>query len=317
MLPSSPGSVLSPKGALGLVLVLGLTSCRQCGSHAAQESPGFCLERWSEGASSSGSHIVEEQAVGLKPKAIGSLTLLWSHRLDQPLKLMVRFLDGTEFQKSSVELYAPGWTDATEGKVQFAFTDDPKVHSDIRVTFHSAGSSSIVGFDPAGDQQDTTMWFGWVDEQHSNDQIKSVILHEFGHALGLFHEHQHPDAGIPWDTAAVYKYFLSRNPDWDSATVDLCVFRRYDSTTSNSDVYDPLSIMHYPIPDTLTRGRFHSELNTRLSQVDKRFITQTYRWGPCGKGTPCCADHNGNIYDCALDTLFQLGPADQRRTGAR
>lgn len=40
-----------------------------------------------------------------------------------------------------------------------------------------------------------TMNLGWVDER--------TILHETGHALGLVHEHQHPEGKIDWDMQKV------------------------------------------------------------------------------------------------------------------
>lgn len=30
-------------------------------------------------------------------------------------------------------------------------------------------------------------------------ELERIVLHEFGHALGAVHEHQHPDANIPWN----------------------------------------------------------------------------------------------------------------------
>jgi hypothetical protein len=44
------------------------------------------------------------------------------------------------------------------------------------------------------------MNFGWDIRK----DIETVV-HEFGHTLGLEHEHQNPKAGIVWDEEVVYK----------------------------------------------------------------------------------------------------------------
>ena len=33
------------------------------------------------------------------------------------------------------------------------------------------------------------MSFGWLSQDLPEDQFRAVVLHEFGHALGLIHEH--------------------------------------------------------------------------------------------------------------------------------
>jgi hypothetical protein len=33
------------------------------------------------------------------------------------------------------------------------------------------------------------------------------VIHEFGHALGLIHEHQNPSGGIQWNKPVVCRYY--------------------------------------------------------------------------------------------------------------
>ena len=40
------------------------------------------------------------------------------------------------------------------------------------------------------------MNYGWIDADSPEEELRSVVLHEFGHALGLIHEHQNPLSGI-------------------------------------------------------------------------------------------------------------------------
>jgi hypothetical protein len=102
------------------------------------------------------------------------------------------------------------------------------------------------------------------------------VLHEFGHAIGLGHEHESPTASsIPWDKEAVYAYYL-RTQGWDRHQVDVQVLDRYSVTGTNYTAFDPESIMLYPIPDELTIGSYSVGFNTQLSATDKAFMASQY-----------------------------------------
>ena len=109
--------------------------------------------------------------------------------------ITVRFLNGTTDQKNKVKEKAKLWSD--EGN--FMFNWDDRGASDIRIRFNGKnkdgtpdkGRWSLVGsIDHVNRRRanpnSTTMHFytgtGWEDS----------ILHEFGHALGLTHEHLSP-----------------------------------------------------------------------------------------------------------------------------
>ena len=47
------------------------------------------------------------------------------------------------------------------------------------------------------------MNLGWIHDSKSEDELRSVVLHEFGHALGAVHEHESPYASIPWNKEKV------------------------------------------------------------------------------------------------------------------
>ena len=108
------------------------------------------------------------------------------------------------------------------------------------------------------------MNLGWQDE--------AVILHEFGHAIGLIHEHQNPVHGIRWNKDVVYRDLGGPPNNWPKATVDFNMFATYDRSQVNATDVDPKSIMLYAIPATWTLDGFSSEPNAVLSDLDKAFI---------------------------------------------
>lgn len=189
--------------------------------------------------------------------------------------LSVRFLGGEEAVQERVEKYAHQWEEFAN--VGFKFVDEgPAV---IRIAFTpNAGSWSYLG---AGNllhwfRQDLpTMNYGWLTPTTDEDEYSRVVLHEFGHALGCIHEHQHPEAGVPWDKEKAYEWYGKTN-GWSRADVDAQVFNRYGKFMTQFSKFDPMSIMMYPVPEDLTIGDFKVGWNTRLSDTDKVFIGQLY-----------------------------------------
>ncbi len=104
-----------------------------------------------------------------------------------------------------------------------------------------------------------------------------MVLHEAGHLLYLTHEHQHPEGGIPYNRPKVYEVYGGPPNNWSTEMVDRQVLNVLSKTTTNFSRYDPTSIMHYPVPSyLLTDPSKAVGLNSRLSEVDKRFAGRVY-----------------------------------------
>jgi serralysin len=189
--------------------------------------------------------------------------------------LRIRFLDGDSLVQRKVAQFAGEWTQYAN--LHFAFGDDPK--AEIRISFTQAGSWSQVGNDAldrriAPDQP--TMNYGWLTRATPNDEVRRVVLHEFGHALGLVHEHQNPGGSIPWNKDAVYAFYQGPPNHWSKEQVDLNIFQVYDQRITKYSRFDRRSIMLYPIPSELTIGGFEVGWNSELSALDKRYIRKWY-----------------------------------------
>ncbi|KAF8950586.1 hypothetical protein BDZ97DRAFT_1180623 [Flammula alnicola] len=111
---------------------------------------------------------------------------------------------------------------ANYANISFALTDNLAA-SNIRITFKPYdGSWSYVGNEVSKiDVSKATMNLGWVSED--NDAIsdeRAVILHEFGHTLGLMHEHQSPLRGnkITLKESAVLQFY-ERTQGWSEQEV--------------------------------------------------------------------------------------------------
>jgi|GEM_PF-2462870 serralysin len=229
---------------------------------------------------------------------------LWPHYVADTLQFNVRFLNGDEWQRQQVERYATEWTTASNGKLKIKFLqDEASEFSIIRICFQWDGPSwSFVGSNTDTNNQDsTTMMFGWVDHAHDSLEIRSVILHEFGHAFGFIHEHQQPNANIPWNRDSAITYYMRLNPTWNEDDVEEYVFKRYESTETNSSKYDRWSIMHYSIPQNLTIGDFAIGLRTRLSRTDIGFLRKVYPLEACHNATNCYVNNKGERTSAPLE----------------
>jgi Astacin (Peptidase family M12A) len=125
-------------------------------------------------------------------------------------------------------------------------------------------------------QHEASMHYGWFNKNTSDEEFKRVILHEFGHTLGLCHEHQNPLGDIHWNKPAVYGYYCEKQqPPWPVKQVDEEVFSKLTNGVSNKK-YDPQSIMHYPIPKEFTTDGFYVGWNVDLSAGDKSIVAELY-----------------------------------------
>ena len=192
-------------------------------------------------------------------------------------EIKIRFLEGTPHLRKRVKHYAEQWIGQDMANLNFAWIDRGK--ADIRIAFRQGkGSWSYLGTvcREIGNQAEPTMNYGWLTDQSTEDEIKRVVLHEFGHALGLIHEHQNPEGGIVWKEAAVIAALSGPPNNWSVAKIRNNVLNHYSPDDVLSSTLDPHSIMMYPIPAEWTVGAFSTGLNLDFTDTDRRIIRAAY-----------------------------------------
>jgi serralysin len=190
--------------------------------------------------------------------------------------IRVAFMEGDETLQQRVREVAERWTGPNMANLQFQFVDSGQ--AEIRIAFQEGnGSWSYLGtFCRQIPDDEPTMNYGWLTPDSDEDELRRVVLHEFGHALGLIHEHQNPDGGIEWNEPAVKKDLSGPPNNWDDETIRRNVLGHYPKEAVESTPVDKDSIMMYPIPASWTVDGFSADLNGDLSEYDKEFIHEQY-----------------------------------------
>ncbi|WP_192872180.1 matrixin family metalloprotease [Pseudomonas congelans] len=152
--------------------------------------------------------------------------------------------------------------------------------SDIRIGFNEHLNWSAIGTDTLlAEPHESTMEFN-VKELYTADQkpmpdLTRIVLHEFGHALGAVHEHQHPQANIPWNEPLV-RSLLSQTGLSDEE-INTNFFDRYEAADFHHSAYDRDSVMHFDIPNDLTLGDFEIiNVGKTLSSNDIAVMSAIY-----------------------------------------
>lgn len=178
--------------------------------------------------------------------------------------------------------------------------------SHIRIGFASPGYWSFVGTDSQTipNQYQPSMNFQHFDLRYSsfngftNSNVvanaspshNSTILHEFGHAQALLHEHQNTNLNC-WNHLKqsgpnnVYEYYGTRHnwpPEMVRRNLGLALWSDSDSKSGEIDLK---SIMAYMIPEeVLTEGRnspcYIPQRSAQISDLDKKWIAQAYAHAP-------------------------------------
>ena len=179
----------------------------------------------------------------------------------------IAFIEGTNQQRKFTIQIAEEWLKYANIKFNWVSKLEK---SDIRISFNpNLGSWSYVGTDSLFIPKNiATMNLGQL--------TKSTILHEFGHMLGLLHEHQNPRGGIKWDREVVIKSLSGAPNNWDEKMIEHNVLSVANSTNSEGTDFDHKSIMLYGFPDEWTTNGKGTQFNNQLSDTDIQYIQKLY-----------------------------------------
>lgn len=186
-------------------------------------------------------------------------------------KLKVQFLEGDPSVIERVKQSAKKWEEYASIRFDFGTFSNP----DITISFNpQSGSWSYVGVQSKKFRP--SMNFGWLKPNTSDIELDRVVLHEFGHALGLIHEHQNPNNNpIQWNEKKTYLYYRITQ-GWTEEDVRINVFEKYSTNQLVSTGFDPKSIMLYAVPSSLTTDGYSTTSNSSISELDKKLIREIY-----------------------------------------
>lgn len=195
-----------------------------------------------------------------------------------PQTISYFFMGGNHLQHEKVTQAIEEWTWYANVEFVEAFSAE---ESNVRITFDpDDGSWSYIGrrcdIIPV---TEATMNLAWLDKfSQITSNEKAVILHQFGHTLGLIHEYQSPAHGNPvvQNIAAVLDLYKGTQ-GWTQQQIYDQVINVYNkSDVSNYSQVDIQSIMHYPQPKELTGHDEDIPYNGKLSDLDKAYMILQY-----------------------------------------
>jgi len=203
-----------------------------------------------------------------KGRGLADNYFLW----DLGSTIKVKFLSGSPELQTQIFNIAKEWE--KYANVKFALVKNGD--ADIRVRIGSGnGHDSYIGtVCKQIDKSEQTMNLDSADINGDPAFLKGVTLHEFGHAIGLLHEHSSPISGINWDKEKLYKEYAKMG--WSRDDVDNQVFYTYNKSYTNGTKYDNKSIMHYPIMPGETTDGYVIDWNLNLSPGDIAIIKALY-----------------------------------------
>jgi hypothetical protein len=203
-----------------------------------------------------------QEAVPVGPPGTARAVIVFRKLWPNGTNLHVRFLGGDASQRAKAREQALWWTEFAN--LRFTFDDAPNAH--IRIAFNPGdGAWSYIGTDCTQIPRDQpTMNLGFLDG--------GTAAHEFGHAIGLGHEHQNPQGGLVWNDEVVIRDLGGPPNFWTPEQVRHNVLDKYDKDQIRGSEFDPDSIMLYAFPSTWTKAGMGTHANDVLSALDKAFI---------------------------------------------
>lgn len=206
---------------------------------------------------------------------LGNEATKWPHDKHH---LKVYFMSGSDYEKQLVESLVTQHYNSIPMRLRFKFPSPGDIYSsDIRVLF-THESKAYYGRDAQKHPGEPTLWLkrnpGLNRPDDNRAKLQADILHEFGHALSLKHEHKHPGCNIQWN------YPVIKHSGWDDHKARMN-YAKSTSTAQNyrwdNKPYDRKSIMHYSVRRGETQsGLLQIPTNTVLSDGDREMLSRLY-----------------------------------------
>lgn len=189
--------------------------------------------------------------------------------------IKIKFLNGDAFLQNKVKQFASQWLDFANLKFVWVASDQ---NADVKIGFKwngDQGSWSHIGKNSSNiASNQPSMNFGWFSSATADEEFSRVVIHEFGHALGLGHEHQNPTSPIQWNKEVVYNEYAKQG--WSRATVDSNILNKFLISQVDYTNFDNKSIMLYSFPSSFTLNGYSAPWNTNLSNEDMVSIRSIY-----------------------------------------
>ncbi|MBD9573699.1 hypothetical protein IB260_00110 [Pseudomonas sp. PDM23] len=230
-----------------------------------------------------------------------------SRRWEPGRVLRVCMFGGNKTVASLVKDVAGEWNNYSSVKLDFGnlpggynCLDRQLGYFQIRIGFQDRGYWSVVGkdsetlIDPLAPSMNLERFNRQYSEgRYSSKEVvskadtyhKAVIRHEFGHALGLLHEHQNTKLNcygeIKWNGKGnVYEYFGGPPNNWGKDQVDRNLgFIGQTDPGFVAGVGDAKSIMMYQLPADIfkdPKSKCAMAKNYEISDLDKDIVAKIY-----------------------------------------
>ncbi|WP_162914253.1 hypothetical protein [Taklimakanibacter lacteus] len=231
-------------------------------------------------------------------KGIYRNTTLWGPNYP---KLRVCFFEGSQALRDAVANAASEWAAETTsirldfgkpGKRRSCQPDGSGAEMQIRVSFSKDGYWSHIGQNSvvfAAQNEPSLNLGGYLGITQLSDYGKGTVRHEFGHALGIEHEHQNPKGGCDdeYNWKRVYSYLQGPPNNWTKETIDWNL-RQASGEDLQLTKFDRKSVMLYQFPaDFYRKGAkskcFVARESTRVSAGDRALLALMYPADPASR----------------------------------
>lgn len=209
---------------------------------------------------------------------------------DNSSPIRVCFFGGNRFLRKKIASIAMQWSQAGGLlPLDFGDLDNPQSCGSgfyhIRVGFQYKGYWSMVGTDSVNiaAQYEQSMNLSLFNVNPPPEpKFSRIVLHEFGHAIGLQHEHQGHKAKcvneFNWDS--IYSYLQGPPNYWSIDKINHNLKPRPSAKGDEQPSFDVKSIMLYSFPKSFYRNSVDAECytagNNMLSDGDKLAMSENY-----------------------------------------